>query len=92
MSRTQSHHFRDSNNNRSLFSNANSPFKHVEQTYVYARLPKPTNPEGPFDRVIKNRVRNKWELKNHTYEFEWPKNEKEVTEKAKCFSQMTMYS
>jgi hypothetical protein len=92
MSRTQSYHFRDNNKNRSLYTNAASPFKHVEQTYVYARLPKPSNPEGQFDRLVKNRMRNKWELKNQTFEFDWPKNEREAREdKVKCFSQMTMY-
>lgn len=75
MSRTQTHHFRDSNKNRSLFSNAQSPFKNVQQTYVYARTPKAVNPEGQFESVIKNRTRTRWELKNQTFEFEWPKDE-----------------
>jgi hypothetical protein len=67
MASTQSHHFRDNNKNRSLYTNTASPFKHVEQTYVYARLPRPSNPEGQFNRLIKNRARNNWELKNQTF-------------------------
>ena len=51
-----------------MFSNAASPFKHVEQTYVYARLPRPSNPEGQFDKLVKPRWRTKWEMKNHTFE------------------------
>ena len=51
-----------------MFSNAACPFKHVEQTYVYARLPRPSNPEGQFDRLVKLRSRTKWEMKNHTFE------------------------
>ena len=61
-----------------MFSNASSPFKQVEQTYVYARLPKPANPEGQFDRVVKPRWRNTWEMKNHTFELEWPKPEAQL--------------
>lgn len=73
MSRTQTFHYREQNKNRSLFSNTQSGFKHVQQTYVYANLPKPNNPEGQFDRLLKPRVRSKWEMKNHTFEFEWPR-------------------
>ena len=44
MSRTQSYHYRGSNRNRSLHMNPASPFKQVEQTYVYAGLTRAVNP------------------------------------------------
>jgi len=67
MSRTQSFHYREHNRNRSLFTNANSPFKCVQQTYVYARQPKAFNPEGQFEKINKNTGRSQWEMKNHTF-------------------------
>ena len=78
MGRTQSFHQRDHDRRGSMFSNPTSPFKHVEQTYVYARLPRPTNPEAPFDRLVKPRIRTKWEMKNHTFNLEWPKPQAEL--------------
>jgi hypothetical protein len=78
MSRTQNFHFRENNRNRSMFSSAQSGFKNVQQTYVYANLPKAVNPEGQFDRLVKPRVRSKWDMKNQTFEFEWPRPESEV--------------
>ena len=67
MSRTQTHHYRDHNRNRSLFVNPSAPFKVVKQTYVYAGLTRPLNPEAQFDRVVAPRQRTKWEMKNHTF-------------------------
>jgi hypothetical protein len=72
MARTQTHHFREHNRNRSLFANAESPFKVVQQTYVYAKQPKPAHPEGQFQPLQRPRTRTAWEMKNHTFEFEWP--------------------
>ena len=76
-----------------MFSNANSGFKHVEQTYVYARTPKANNPEGQFDRLVKPKTRTKWEMKNQTFEFDWPKPQAQV-QADKCSvsqSQLSQY-
>ena len=78
MSRTQNHHFREHNRNRSMFSNATAGFTNVQQTYVYAKQPQVANPEGQFGKLSRNRLRSKWEMKNNTFEFEWPKQEMQL--------------
>ena len=78
MNRTQNFHERGQHKPGSMFTNPSSPFKHVEQTYVYARLPRPSNPECSFDRLAKPRARSKWEMKDHTFNLDWPKPEGEL--------------
>lgn len=78
MSRTQTHHFRESNRNRSMFSHAAAPFQNVQQTYVYAKQPQVPRPEGHFGALNRKRMRTKWEMKDHTFELEWPKPEAQL--------------
>lgn len=49
-------------------------FKTVRQTYVYENKAKyPDNTSGQFLSIPKKKARSLWEMKNHTYELEWPK-------------------
>ena len=50
-----------------MFSHAAAPFQNVQQTYVYARQPQFTKPEGHFGALNRKRMRSKWEMKGHTF-------------------------
>ena len=45
----------------------------VRQTYVYENKPKVQNTGGSFEIVPRKKIRSHWEMKNHTFELEWPK-------------------
>lgn len=61
--------------NRSLNQDSNSSFMAVRQTYAYADLKKPKNASSQFESVPKKKARSFWEMKNHTFELEWPRKE-----------------
>ena len=63
-----------------MFSNAAGSFQNVQQTYIYARNPQVVKPEGHFSKLGRSRLRSKWEMKNHTFELEWPKPESQLRE------------
>lgn len=75
MSRTQSHYHRSNMRNRSMNADTDSSFMNVRQTYIYNNLNQPKNKEGQFECVQKKKPRTFWEMKKHTYEFDWPKKE-----------------
>lgn len=45
----------------------------IKQKWVYETTPKSRNITGQFETVHNKKPRNKWQMKGHTFEFEWPK-------------------
>ena len=79
----------DSTASSGLYEDRQSLYKSVRQTYVYQNKPKyPDNLSGQFQSVQKKKPRSIWEMKNHTYELEWPKKqERKVNPSVSSFSQ-----
>ena len=59
--------------NQSLNNDSGSSFMSVRQTYAYADVNRPKNVSAQFENVQKKKARSYWEMKNHTFELEWPK-------------------
>ena len=79
MNRTQSHYLRANSKNRSMHHDNSSAFHGIKQTYIYKNLPKPTNTSGQFEGIPRKTIRSEWEMKNHSFEFEWPKKQEKTT-------------
>lgn len=75
MNRTQSHYFRSNHKRGAMFNDNQASFHGIKQTYVYKNLQKPTNSTSQFEDVPRKKIRSEWEMKNHSFEFEWPKKQ-----------------
>ena len=62
-----------------MYNDTSSAFHGIKQTYIYKDLPKPTNAGGQFEGIPRKTIRSEWEMKNHSFEFDWPKKQEKTT-------------
>ena len=72
MGKTNYFHSRD-RNNKNLFQNSSSGFKPTVRQKIYETQPQVQNRSGQFEAIPNKKIRSKWEMKNNTFELEWPK-------------------
>lgn len=55
-------------------------FNVVKTSNIYESEQRDANSGGQFQLVQKSRPRNRWELRDHTFNFDWPKPQAELSQ------------